>query len=1231
LGLTRRTQAINLANLQVGRDLRITFYDGPAYPRRDYRTEVERFLSFHRSRFIAREDEVKELEDFCLRREPGYFLVEALGGFGKTTLLARLIDRLERGSRNAASGCVLYMIRSGGARNTTQSYLQAVNAQLLDVLGLRGGTPPDLDQLSSQFSELWQLACNTAQSVRTPLLLVVDGLDDMAGETTTIASVLPSQLADWVHVIVSSRPKPAAREMVDPEHPLRTADALHLERFEAGSASLVLGHYGVPEDQAKTLAPRVIALTKGEPLFVRFVCEEVGEEGESALARMEKDPPADVEDYFRRQLHQLDGMSLGDISWDLLGLLTVARRGLTPHEMAEALGNPLRKVKTALKPLERYLLPGEAREVFHRAFRDLVASEFMEEELSKYRGQLIDWCKGYQTREWPPTTPAYALSEFGGHLFDWEDHEALTALCDRHWFRRQREATGSLSGFIRDAELALRALASADRVGDEIHLCLLIATIASVATNSPPPAIAVLARLGRFQEAYGYAETALPEGRPSAFIEIAKAHIEAADELAARQALDRAISALVEVEADPSDFELLADAAATVRYTEGLEAMHALALQVSDPLGQASLLLPVLRAFAAVGEIDRARELAQQPLKLLHEAPTTIQLRAALAEVTGSRIALGPYEDSAHDVSNPAERTRQLATVAQAAAQLGDHATARRLADETVELLSDLPDGSYSAAALQAVEELSDPLFGAQRGAVVRRIFEEGRRTGDFGLLVYYPAAIEDLAAVIKPEGVTEAAAALGPAEGRETSLTVLAELSALLGRLDEAVALVERIPLGDGSFRDAAISSVVTHLSHRGLLEDAESLAGEAPGSNARAIALGEVAWHLLESDATERAESVARRAIREGERLEDYPTKATALAAISRTFKDLGEQAKAEAAADDAYRTLMNKPPGGRTPEAVGNLTQALLGVGRVDDARALAIEADAWQGAVGGRGLSPLQSHVLADVASAYVAIKRPDAARELAELAARVASSERDYHRARSEMAAIRAFQALGEAKRAGTILERIQAVVAAAPAESDLGRPASVAQVAKALRRQGREADAVQLARTAASRLQEHEWDDVEVAEALAEAGLSDAASRLATKAVERILREGPFLELDVLSVTRAAALLPSGERVKALLHLKKGASERDMPWRAITLSIVAAELHRLGHAESVPCAREAFRLSRQALRWAFLSVLAEDAEIVAGLDNGETLGRVHQALLDIDQWWNTEPEMRERR
>ena len=100
---------------------------------------------------------------------------------------------------------------------------------------------------------------------------MVDGLDEMAAEAQDIADVLPAWPGRFVRVVVSSRPHPDPREFVIREHPLRSAEELALAPFDQSIAAEVLVTFEFDRSRATELAPRVVALTGGEPLFTRLV------------------------------------------------------------------------------------------------------------------------------------------------------------------------------------------------------------------------------------------------------------------------------------------------------------------------------------------------------------------------------------------------------------------------------------------------------------------------------------------------------------------------------------------------------------------------------------------------------------------------------------------------------------------------------------------------------------------------------------------------------------------------------------------------------------------------------------------------------------------------------------------------------------------------------------------------------------------------------------------------
>jgi hypothetical protein len=261
----------------------------------------------------------------------------------------------------------------------------------------------------------------------------VDGFDEMALEATNIGHVLPVSLPPYVHVVVSSRPEPAVAIGVNLEHPLWSGQTHPLEGLEESEVQVLLEKQGAVANESAHLAGRILNITGGQPLFVRFISKEVAEDGEKALECLEEHSPAGVEEYFKQQFRLLDIAIGGELTWHILGIFVVAEGGLTKAELADLLQVSQRKIRIALESIRRYLLGSETLTLMHLELARVVASELSPAEQGAYRDELLDWGGRYDKQGWPGETPPHVLEHYAAYLYKSLNRELLYGLISKRY------------------------------------------------------------------------------------------------------------------------------------------------------------------------------------------------------------------------------------------------------------------------------------------------------------------------------------------------------------------------------------------------------------------------------------------------------------------------------------------------------------------------------------------------------------------------------------------------------------------------------------------------------------------------------------------------------------------------------------------------------------------------------------------------------------------------------
>ena len=630
-------------------------------------------------------------------------LIEAPAGFGKSALLARLIHLAQERTSTVLPSTIFFLIQATGGDETAAGFLTAVNSQLLDLLGEPSeyGVPSETGALMTQFSALWSRALARATPLH-PLVLVVDALDEAAPARPSIVEVLPTAVGPHAHVLVSTRPGAAEVGALAPGHPLRTGDLMTLGALNVEDVEQLLTADGLPASQSAALAPRVQAVTHGEPLLARFVCEDVARSPSSALADLESDPPDGVRDYFSRQLQLLEARTTGSTAEDLLDLLVAALAPLSVEELSDALDQNPRRIREAVSRVRRFLRGDTKVELMHAQLRAVAVQRAGTREVERWTRKLLTWCDRYRAVGWPEGTPDYVLSFYARHLLNSGD-VGLFSLINSNWIRARTRQVGSPRGVLEDLALVegMAGAQSPPNVAEEIRAAIMKGIVTSRSDNAPPTALAVLAEAGQLLRADSYAAllTEDPAKQAEAYRCIAEGLARAQQGPTAHELLDRAHIALTSIPVTATDTLALARLAASAAAIGHWSLFRAIVEQLDidpgpqpDALGRPQAEDPrqvlarvLVQLLTSTGEPARIRELMAGTL--------TEQERSNLAELAlGALAERGSAEDIRALVSGTVDREHcpLLADAATRLATLGRTTEASELAADATQQLGNV-------------------------------------------------------------------------------------------------------------------------------------------------------------------------------------------------------------------------------------------------------------------------------------------------------------------------------------------------------------------------------------------------------------------------------------------------------------------------------------------------------------------------------------------------------------
>lgn len=1215
----------------------------PLPPRWRYRATIEPLVRRLGPGFVGRQAELARLRASLSAQEGGYLLLVADGGLGKSALLVQLVLQLEReGARPAPTPSLLaFFVRNPGWRRP-EEYLAALNAQLLELLRQGGNAAADLLGLRLQFESLWQQAVAQA-SAEAPLVLIVDALDEMLAGETTIADLLPETLGPWVHVIVSSRPRPDSLALVAPGHPLRGAERMTLANFDVASVAALLRHFGIAD--AEVLAPRVHLATGGEPLYARAVAEDIAARGVVVLRNLEQSPPAGLRAYFVQQMKALDEAARDDATWQACTLLAAAKGSMAPEELAVLLQRDRRSTERALAPVQRFLVGGTSVAFFHRRLYEAVQDELGEDELGALGARITQWCRQGLDEGWPKGSSVYALTHAAEHFDDAGDDAALQALVSAAWLREHRRGLRSLRGFVRDVELAMGSAARRDPpdLYHEWRGAMALAAALSVAAAVPAGIVEVLSAIGRDDEAKGYAQLANDDdGRAAALAALASGAARRGDAAGAAARLDAAIEARApqagtfEATYDEEGLTTLIAVAARAGGAAGPRRLEGLIVRLQPQTAAARWLARAGTAAASSADMDWAREVMQ---------------RLAQAFVAGVQQALEAHQAHQAKLTREAGEPARDAdgeTNAEAEGESDEESDeVESEADSVASWLELLPDLMSLCAAVPGADVLPPAVCEALRSLPrqMRVGVDEsalaialGRHSADDHRLALQARVERALA--WQPEtswgdGLHEAlraASAAGrtdlvrrlrdralsllpeQAERLEQTFVALAADGASAGDMARCQEAIEHIELGDGSYRDSARSECARLFAARGQWREGLTLLCEAGDPSDQLSAVGAVARAALDGGDAAGAEEVCEFAVACASSVSGPAEQARGQAGVALALAGLGRTLEAREWAERALRSIERVIPDARTGQDTDPVAAALIAAGSLDAAeRFVPTLMDPWRSQ---RQLELVHRYMARgdfERARALFAQRPADLwghelyERCLAEARAALATGDINAMRAALNEAVGRLRDYLRNVKRAAQLSEFVVA-------HGEARERRQLSALLTKMRRQVSRDDtddpiAPGVLDLCRARLEGHHETTTSLALALLRSVEPDAEHQ-----------PGPVEHLPLLVAAAGAAATVELDRMRRQTIERLGPGEQ-LDWLLALRDLRGGAVDGANGADPqlVAALRGAIRKNS---RFALDALLPEHAGLVASLDAGVTLLRLAAAYDEIVGWWH---------
>ena len=337
----------------------------PVFERRLY---FDHLIETHTRLFAGREDCIETILTFLKTNPCGYIFVESLSGYGKTSLLAKLVQE----NPHFAYHFISQAYKTHGS-DFDPTEMDSLLINLCEQL--QAETSDITTQLSprARFHSLLRSSPENGSRV-----IVVDAVDEINRHPNYLLGIFPERLPPGVFIILSAR-KLGDRDYLS-EIGLKSAtidkaiDLPGLDRPAIAHLLRLAGGKAPPVAASEEFVGKLYQISNGDPFYLRFLIEDIAY-GAITHNNIDRVPTGLIE-YLDTQLSILDRGAHLPQQRDILGIILEA---YSPVSRADLIGmvaglNGI-NFQMVIKDIQRFLLVYEDMYTFcHNRFKEYFQS-----------------------------------------------------------------------------------------------------------------------------------------------------------------------------------------------------------------------------------------------------------------------------------------------------------------------------------------------------------------------------------------------------------------------------------------------------------------------------------------------------------------------------------------------------------------------------------------------------------------------------------------------------------------------------------------------------------------------------------------------------------------------------------------------------------------------------------------------------------------------------------------